>query len=86
MIPAGIWADVVNAVSGARYGGMECNHGVPRVNDFLLTREPRGRGVTEPAQWVQVVSVAWLPEQLRVTLAVVQASTPPYVDSSADGT
>jgi len=78
MRPTGIWADVVNLGTGRRYGGMECCHGVPRVGELLLTREPRGKDVTEPVTWVRVEQVAWLPEQVRVTLYVVAVPCPPY--------
>jgi hypothetical protein len=86
VIPPGIWADVVDLGTGKRYGGMECRHGVPRVGDFLLTREPRGRDVTEPVTWVKIESVAWLPDRVQVVLAVVPAACPSYVDSGTDGT
>lgn len=86
MISAGIWADVVDSLSGRRYGGMECRHGVPRVGEFLLTREPRGRDVTEPVSWVVVTAVAWLPEQRRVVLGVQRALLPSYLRQVTDGT
>jgi hypothetical protein len=85
-MPAGIWADVVDSLSGRRYGGMECTHGIPDRGDFLLTREPRGRGVTEPVTWVVVVEVAWIPEQHRVVLGVRKAILPTYLSQAVDGT